>query len=297
MSNNSTPEPHRDIDSQLNANRNPETAIERLKLAFEEKKWSDEFFLRKQEIAIRRRDIKDPLWKSPLLIAIFVATLAAVGNAVVAWLNGSLQRSLDAEKSHNELILESKKAEESRILELIKTGDPDKAKVNLQFLLSAGLIRDEDTASSLRSFLANASPNELPGLPASVGPNVARGRHLLVLSIGIGDYESSPYLKLRFPKADAHDIATILMEQEGRMYAKVELQYVVDEEASKLGILRDFATVEGLIKPDSGDMFVMFYSGHSAFVDGTLYLIPYDVDVRDPTALSATAISVSELSE
>lgn len=66
-------------------------------------------------------------------MAILAATLAAVGNAIVAVVNGLEQRQLERQKG-----------EETRILEMIKTGDPDKAAENLKFLLDSGLIESQD---------------------------------------------------------------------------------------------------------------------------------------------------------
>src|SRR4051794_1441434 len=105
---------------------------------FEREKWQTEVEFRQRELDLRERE-QDRLaaetrrsrWWNPLFIAIVGATIAAIGGAVVSWLNGTAIQQA-----------ESFKAESVRILEAIKTNDPDKAKENLRFLVAAGLNSD-----------------------------------------------------------------------------------------------------------------------------------------------------------
>jgi hypothetical protein len=92
-------------------------------------------------------------WSNPLIVAIFAASLAAIGSASVALINAKYGRDLEARQS-----------EHARILEVIKTGDPDKAAINLDFLLNAGLIVDPDTQQKLHDFLKNRLPGTGPAL-------------------------------------------------------------------------------------------------------------------------------------
>ena len=71
-------------------------------------------------------------------VAVIGAALAAAGNAFVAGLNGVFQRQLEAQK-----------AEEARILEMIKAGDPDRAANNLKYLLQDGLNADATLSQRL----------------------------------------------------------------------------------------------------------------------------------------------------
>ena len=59
-----------------------------------------------------------------MVIAILAATLAGAANAGVAWLHGSLERTLENDKSADLLELEGSRSEANRILEVIKVGDP-----------------------------------------------------------------------------------------------------------------------------------------------------------------------------
>jgi hypothetical protein len=57
---------------------------------------------------------------------------------------------------------------QARVLEMLKTNDPDRAASNLKFLLDAGLVSDTKTQESLATFLKKRDPGKGPSLPASV---------------------------------------------------------------------------------------------------------------------------------
>lgn len=61
-----------------------------------------------------------------------------------------------------ELKLEIIKAESTRILEMIKTGDTEKAAKNLEFLIKTGLIADEERVKRLAEFLKESSTGDRP---------------------------------------------------------------------------------------------------------------------------------------
>lgn len=140
--------------------------------SFEIEKWDDEKAFRDRELRVlesrlehdvneankKSEDDKPRGWKSPLVVAIFAAAVAATGNAVVSVIEGYQDRQLEASK-----------AEQARILEMIKTGDPDSAATNLQFLLDAGLIADTEIASKIREFLQDREPGTGPAL-TTAGP-------------------------------------------------------------------------------------------------------------------------------
>jgi hypothetical protein len=113
-----------------------ELELKRQQQQIDSEKWQAEKGLRERELStkeveleLKRKEIVGSGWRSPLVVAIFAATLAAAGNAVVAIVNGFEQRNLEEEKS-----------EETRILEMIKVDDADKAAGDLGFLLKSGLI-------------------------------------------------------------------------------------------------------------------------------------------------------------
>jgi GH24 family phage-related lysozyme (muramidase) len=109
------------------------------------------------ELQMKRTEQAASRWKNPLVVAILAAAIAGVGNAWVAYFNGTSQTALEKLKS-----------EQARILEMIKTGNADKAAENLQFLLDAGLILDPAIGARLREFLRTRQPGTGPALPSSL---------------------------------------------------------------------------------------------------------------------------------
>jgi hypothetical protein len=106
--------------------------------------------IQRQEAALQDRELAKPAnastwnWGSPLVVAVFAAAVAALGNALVALLNGRSQWALERSKS-----------ESDRILEVVKTGDPEKAATNLRFLVDAGLVSEPKRVEQIHTYLAN----------------------------------------------------------------------------------------------------------------------------------------------
>src|SRR5262249_55523599 len=143
---------------------------------FEKEKWRADLEIRQREISLKERDQDNrdaeiqlkreeqasAKWRSPLVVAIFAAAAAATGNAVVATISGYDQRQLESSKHTAEIALENSKAESTRILEMIKTGDTEKAASNLEFLLKSGLVAEQDRVKKLEEFLAKRAPGAGP---------------------------------------------------------------------------------------------------------------------------------------
>jgi hypothetical protein len=148
--------------------------------ALESERWHFERDLRLRELALkereqanrdadidlRRGDLRNATWRSPLTVAVFAAAVAGGGNAIVAWVNGWQQRDLENTRRASEEALEKSKAESSRILEMIKTGDSEKAAGNLMFLLESGLITDKTIQEKLSAYLSRRAPGTGPALPS-----------------------------------------------------------------------------------------------------------------------------------
>lgn len=159
----------------------PDPELERFK--FEQLKWKDEIRLRQQsidiedraqkskddEIKLRKEELNSSRWSSPLVIAILGATLAAAGNLVVNLLNAYEQRQLENDRSVATETLEKEKAEAARILEVVKTGDPDKAAENLRVLLDTHLISDTTTRDNVQAYLENRQAGQGIALSATGG--------------------------------------------------------------------------------------------------------------------------------
>jgi hypothetical protein len=144
---------------------------------FEHEKWEAEKAFREREVVIKERDLDAreaeidlkrkehavSQWSNPLIVAILAASIAAISSTAVALVNGIYSRQVDRQRS-----------EEERILEMIKTGNADKAAENLRFLLSAGLITDPSTRSSLETFLNKRKAGSGPVLPTTSADAAAR---------------------------------------------------------------------------------------------------------------------------
>jgi len=163
--------------------------------AFDREKWLAENAFRDRELALKEREqerLDDELrfkreearrsrWSSPLVIAVLGAAAAGLGNAAVAWQSAKAQRTLENDRAlaaqkaqefnnQSQLILEEFKAEAARLFEVVKTNDPDKAAVNLQFLLDIGLITNPETKKGLTNYLKNRKEGQGFALPTAAAP-------------------------------------------------------------------------------------------------------------------------------
>ena len=144
--------------------------FEREKLAFERQQWEADLRRRdrdldrqERELELRSNELKSKnneadrsrRW-NPLNVVIIGATITALANVMVSELNGRSTRQL-----------ESFKAESARISDMIKTGSPDAAAKNLEFLVQAGLITTPQIAEGIRNYLANRAEGQGVALPAS----------------------------------------------------------------------------------------------------------------------------------
>jgi hypothetical protein len=132
--------------------------------------------LKAQELELRRKEQTNSGWRNPLVVAIIAASVAALGNAAVALTNGILQRQLEDEK-----------AEQARVLEMIKTGSADKAAENLAFLINIGLVTKKVHVEKLAAFLKQRQNGEGPVLPAADGTREISGATYHPAAIALGE--------------------------------------------------------------------------------------------------------------
>jgi hypothetical protein len=167
---------------------NPDNEREKwtAQLEFEREKWRGELALKEREQAQREAEFRQKpdeawlsRWTNPLVLAIFGATLTGLANVGAIWLTSHYQLELEQTKSTATLDLEEwkskaslgveqAKSEATRILEMIKTNDPDKAAENLKFLVDSGLIADGSLNVKIRKFLADRKPGTGPFLSVPV---------------------------------------------------------------------------------------------------------------------------------
>ena len=112
--------------------------------------------IKESELELKRSDQNAARWRNPLVVGVFATAVAAAGNAFISYTNANAQRELEGQK-----------AEQARILEMIKTGEPDKAAENLRFLVDAGLVTDAPLRKRVTDYLTNRKPGSGPSLPAA----------------------------------------------------------------------------------------------------------------------------------
>jgi hypothetical protein len=138
-----------------------QTDIDLLKLRLEERRVEGELRLREADLVLKRDEFeakkiqenqKQYLTFSPLVTGIIAAIVGLIGTAVGSYMQGRSQ-----------LEIERLKFESNLILKAVETGDSEKAKNNLLFMLGAGFIQDKDGKISA---LAKKSEN-VPVLPSA----------------------------------------------------------------------------------------------------------------------------------
>jgi len=144
---------------------------------FAQRKWDDERELRKRGLDLQELETKakieeqrrSRMW-NPLVIAVIAAALAATRNAVIAWMNGQSQMTVERTKNDKEFKIEEEKAEAARILEAIRT-TPDQAAKNLRLLLDAGLISSRTRHEGIDHYLRTRPGGQGAGTQAEAPPS------------------------------------------------------------------------------------------------------------------------------
>ena len=68
-------------------------------LAWEQQKWRDEYQLKIRELDLKQKEQERSTWSNPLVLAILAAAIAGLSNAVIAMINGRLQRQIEQTKA------------------------------------------------------------------------------------------------------------------------------------------------------------------------------------------------------
>ncbi|HTW28383.1 MAG TPA: caspase family protein, partial [Acetobacteraceae bacterium] len=128
---------------------------------------------------------------------------------------------------------------------------------------------------------------------------VPPGARLHLLTIGISAYnpDYARTLRLHYADRDASDLASAITSTQGSLYAGgIREMVLLNQDANRAGILRALATMRSeMAASQPGDLAVVHFSGHGAMIDGRLYLLPYDVDARDPVAITDKGIAIDDL--
>jgi hypothetical protein len=139
----------------------------------EREKWEAEQLLKREELALKRRELdvresesKRARWSNPLVLAVAGAALAAAGNVIATFYTGIEQRRIEGLKHEAEQKRERERAESQLILEVVKTPSPDKAAENLDFLVRTSLINDETRRKAISNYVSSRAIGSGISLPA-----------------------------------------------------------------------------------------------------------------------------------
>lgn len=110
--------------------------------------------LKLKEMEIRsKQGLLKGLLTNPILIGAFLTAYVTIASSYFTWVNSRAQTKL-----------EEAKFESSVILEVIKSSDPDKAAVNLEFLRDTGIL-PEYLSFQLKKYLNQRVPHTGASLP------------------------------------------------------------------------------------------------------------------------------------
>ena len=147
---------------------------DREKFEFDKRVRSKELELKQAETTRLAEESKRSRLTNPFVVAVVGATLVGIGNAVVSVvnakyqravtvINAGYQRALSDSTNQNQGYLESVRAENTNVLEVIKLGDPDKVRNGLCLLLKLNTIKSSTTSSAIQSYVTDHQ-----GCPAQI---------------------------------------------------------------------------------------------------------------------------------
>jgi predicted fused transcriptional regulator/phosphomethylpyrimidine kinase len=103
---------------------------------------------------------------NPAVIAAAIAAWATLSGAGLTWLSGRIAADAQREAAVQQAELERLKFEANLITDSVKTGNPDQAAVNLQFLVNTGLLSGS-LGEKVMMYLRNRKPGEGRMLPSN----------------------------------------------------------------------------------------------------------------------------------
>lgn len=114
--------------------------------------------------------------------------------------------------------------------------------------------------------------------------------NLYILTVGVSEYSDNKY-NLTFAHSDADSIAEMFGTMKGKLFNKVEMRKLLNDDATLVNIKTAISWLES--EATQKDMVVMFFSSHGALDNkGNLYLLPYDFS---PVSLFATALNIKDI--
>ena len=114
--------------------------------------------IQKEELRLKQVESARSRWSNPLVLAILATAAGALVNIGVVWWNTNAQRTSDFNQARSAVDLENQKAEAARILELVKSDDPEVNARNFEFLLDSRLVKSPELSNDLRHWLLTRKP-------------------------------------------------------------------------------------------------------------------------------------------
>ena len=129
---------------------------------------------KRTDLTSRPRSLLLSAFSNPIVVAAAIAAIVTLSTAAISSIVAEHQKQLEEKKTEEqtklttwkdeaERKLEQLKAESAMILDVVRTGDPDKAATNLKFLVDVGLV--PQTAPRLDEYLNNRQPGTGKVLP------------------------------------------------------------------------------------------------------------------------------------
>lgn len=120
-------------------------------------------------------------------------------------------------------------------------------------------------------------PEKLEPSPNTASKPSSRQSTAHVVAVGINQY-SQKAMNLKFAAPDAKAIGDLFQSRGRTVYDNVQLNLVLDTQATRAGILAALKKVAAAAQPD--DLAVLFVAGHGAMVGQRYYFIPHDFEAK-----------------
>jgi WD40 repeat protein len=104
---------------------------------------------------------------------------------------------------------------------------------------------------------------------------------LYLLTIGVSRYRG-PNWNLGFARDDAQALSEFFTNRAQKLFAKVDVNVLVDEQATRANILEAVASIGQRSRPE--DVVLIYFAGHGLSIEQTYYLLPHEM--RDETSLA-----------
>lgn len=151
---------------------------------------------------------------------------------------------------------------------------PGPVTVGIQAELESGQLSDLAERRVGRALPPAPVQASLPA-PHAVPPTPAVPPTLRVLAVGVTRYATAAY-NLQFPAKDAADISQAFEGQAGKLFDKVEVKLLVNEQATEKGILQAMDDLAASSGPGSVTLYFFSSHGGTNAQKTSYFLVPHD---------------------